>query len=53
LALSSLVAGARELPTAENDVVFVGMIQRIMSNGGMPQIQNLARALVYQALVQP
>jgi CubicO group peptidase (beta-lactamase class C family) len=37
----------------ENDVVFVGMIQRIMSNGGMPQIQNLARALVYQALVQP
>jgi CubicO group peptidase (beta-lactamase class C family) len=37
----------------ENDVVFVGMIQRMMSMGGMPQIQNLSRALVYQALVDP
>jgi CubicO group peptidase (beta-lactamase class C family) len=37
----------------ENDIVFVGMIQRMMSTGGMPQIQNLSRALVYQALVDP
>jgi len=36
-----------------NDIVFVGMIQRMMSAGGMPQVQNLSRALVQQALVEP
>jgi CubicO group peptidase (beta-lactamase class C family) len=36
-----------------NDIVFVGMIQRMMSAGGMPNIQNLSRALVHQALVDP
>jgi len=36
-----------------NDIVFVGMIQRMMSAGGMPNIQNLSRALVQQALVDP
>lgn len=34
-----------------NDVVFVGMIQRM--NGGQPNVQYLSRALVYQALVDP
>ncbi len=36
-----------------NDVVFVGMIQRMAGPGGMPNIQNLARSLTYQALVDP
>jgi CubicO group peptidase (beta-lactamase class C family) len=35
-----------------NDIVFVGMIQRIGS-AGMPNLQNLSRALVHQALVEP
>ena len=35
-----------------NDIVFVGMIQRIGS-AGMPNLQNLSRALVLQALVEP
>jgi CubicO group peptidase (beta-lactamase class C family) len=34
-----------------NDVVFVGMIQRM--RGGNPNVQYLSRALVYQALVDP
>ncbi|MCP5145123.1 MAG: beta-lactamase family protein [Gammaproteobacteria bacterium] len=36
-----------------NDVVFVAMIQRMMSAGGMPQVQNLSRALVHAALTEP
>jgi CubicO group peptidase (beta-lactamase class C family) len=36
-----------------NDVVFIGMIQRMMTGGGMPNLQNLSRALVHQALVEP
>ncbi len=34
-----------------NDVVFVGMIQRM--NGGEPNLQCISRQLVYQALVDP
>ena len=34
-----------------NDIVFVGMIQRMGANG--PELQNLSRALVQQALVEP
>jgi CubicO group peptidase (beta-lactamase class C family) len=36
-----------------NDVVFIGMIQRMMTGGGMPNVQNLSRALVHQALIDP
>jgi CubicO group peptidase (beta-lactamase class C family) len=35
-----------------NDIVFVGMIQR-MASPSMPDLQNLSRALVHQALVEP
>jgi CubicO group peptidase (beta-lactamase class C family) len=34
-----------------NDIIFVGMIQRI--GGGEPNVQYLSRSLVYQALVDP
>ncbi len=34
-----------------NDIVFVGMIQRM--RGGHPNVQYLSRSLVYQALVDP
>jgi CubicO group peptidase (beta-lactamase class C family) len=36
-----------------NDVVFVGMIQRMKTAPGMPNVEDLTRALVYQALVDP
>jgi CubicO group peptidase (beta-lactamase class C family) len=39
-----------------NDVVFVGIIQRMMTGGPMgslPNIEDLSRQLVYQALVDP
>jgi len=39
-----------------NDVVFVGIIQRMMTGGpmgSMPNIEDLSRQLVYQALVDP
>jgi CubicO group peptidase (beta-lactamase class C family) len=36
-----------------NDLVFVGMVQRIVTEPGMPDMENLSRALVYQALVEP
>jgi CubicO group peptidase (beta-lactamase class C family) len=35
-----------------NDVVFVGLIQRWLLSGG-PDVENLSRALTYQALVDP
>jgi len=35
-----------------NDVVFVGMIQRMVA-GGMPNAENLSRTLVHQALLDP
>jgi CubicO group peptidase (beta-lactamase class C family) len=35
-----------------DDIVFVGMIQR-MVGPDMPNLQNLSRALVHQALVEP
>ena len=34
-----------------NDIVFIGMIQRM--RGGNPNVQYLSRSLVYQALVDP
>jgi CubicO group peptidase (beta-lactamase class C family) len=34
-----------------NDIVFIGMIQRM--NGGVPNVQYLSRQLVYQALLDP
>jgi CubicO group peptidase (beta-lactamase class C family) len=36
-----------------NDLVFVGMIQRMMTAPGGPDMENLSRALIYQALVDP
>lgn len=36
-----------------NDVVFIGMIQRMMIGGGVPNLEDLTRALVYQSLVEP
>jgi CubicO group peptidase (beta-lactamase class C family) len=36
-----------------NDVVFVGMIQRWAIGGTPPDVENLSRALIYQALVDP
>jgi CubicO group peptidase (beta-lactamase class C family) len=39
-----------------NDVVFVGIIQRMMTGGpmgSMPNIEDLSRQLVYQALLDP
>jgi CubicO group peptidase (beta-lactamase class C family) len=38
----------------ENDLVFVGMIQRMLGSGpGMPNMEELSRATAYQALVNP
>lgn len=36
-----------------NDLIFIGMIQRMMTSPGMPNMEDLSRALVYQALVAP
>ncbi len=36
-----------------NDVVFIGMIQRMVGDPGMPNLQHLSRALVDQALIEP
>jgi CubicO group peptidase (beta-lactamase class C family) len=36
-----------------NDMVFVGMIQRMMTAGTPPNMEDLSRALIYQALVDP
>jgi CubicO group peptidase (beta-lactamase class C family) len=36
-----------------NDLVFVGMVQRMVNAPGMPNLEDLSRALVYQALVEP
>ena len=36
-----------------NDVVFIGLIQRWMMAPGMPNLEDLSRQLVYQALVDP
>jgi CubicO group peptidase (beta-lactamase class C family) len=36
-----------------NEVVFVGIIQRWLMSGGVPDVENLSRALTYQALVNP
>jgi len=36
-----------------NDLVFVGMIQRMMTAPGAPNLEDLSRALLYQALVDP
>ncbi|HEY2675722.1 MAG TPA: serine hydrolase domain-containing protein [Steroidobacteraceae bacterium] len=36
-----------------NDVIFVGIIQRWLLAPGAPDVENLSRALTYQALVDP
>jgi CubicO group peptidase (beta-lactamase class C family) len=36
-----------------NDVIFVGIIQRWLMAPGAPDVENLSRALTYQALVNP
>lgn len=36
-----------------NDVVFIGMIPRLGGTAGAPHIEDLTRALTYQALVDP
>jgi CubicO group peptidase (beta-lactamase class C family) len=36
-----------------NDLVFVGMIQRMMTAPNTPNMEDLSRALLYQALVDP
>ncbi len=36
-----------------NDLVFVGMVQRMMTAPGAPNLEDLSRALLYQALVDP
>jgi CubicO group peptidase (beta-lactamase class C family) len=36
-----------------NNLVFVGMIQRMMTAPGAPNMEDLSRALLYQALVNP
>jgi CubicO group peptidase (beta-lactamase class C family) len=36
-----------------NDVVFVGIIQRWLMAGGVPDVENISRALTYQALTNP
>ena len=36
-----------------NDVVFVGIVQRWLMAPGAPDVENLSRALTYQALVNP
>jgi CubicO group peptidase (beta-lactamase class C family) len=36
-----------------NDLIFVGMVQRLASEPGMPDMENLSRALLYQALTEP
>jgi CubicO group peptidase (beta-lactamase class C family) len=47
------VAGTWFWVDPTNDVIFVGMIQRMMLGGGVPNLEDLARSLVYQALVEP
>jgi CubicO group peptidase (beta-lactamase class C family) len=36
-----------------NDLVFVGMIQRMMPGPGSPNLEYLSRSAIYQALVNP
>jgi CubicO group peptidase (beta-lactamase class C family) len=36
-----------------NDLVFVGMIQRMLTAAGAPNMEDLSRTLIYQALVDP
>jgi CubicO group peptidase (beta-lactamase class C family) len=47
------VAGTWFWIDPENDLVFVGMIQRMMTAPGAPNMEDLSRALLYQALVDP
>jgi CubicO group peptidase (beta-lactamase class C family) len=36
-----------------NDLIFVGMTQRMFGPGGQPDVENLSQPVVYQALVKP
>jgi CubicO group peptidase (beta-lactamase class C family) len=47
------VAGTWFWIDPSNDVVFVGIVQRWLMAPGAPDVENLSRALTYQALVNP
>jgi CubicO group peptidase (beta-lactamase class C family) len=47
------VAGTWFWVDPTNDVIFIGMIQRMMLGGGVPNLEDLSRSLVYQSLVEP
>lgn len=47
------VAGTWFWVDPSNEVIFIGMIQRMMTAPGMPNMEDLSRQLVYQALVDP
>jgi CubicO group peptidase (beta-lactamase class C family) len=47
------VAGTWFWVDPTNDVIFIGMIQRMLLGGGVPNLEDLSRSLVYQALVDP
>jgi len=47
------VAGTWFWVDPTNDVIFIGMIQRMMIGGGVPNLEDLSRSLVYQALIDP
>ena len=46
-------AGAWFWNDPTNDIVFIGLIQRMVTGPGMPNVQNLSRTLVHQALIHP
>ena len=47
------VAGTWFWVDPTNDVIFIGMIQRMLTGGGMPNLEDLTRTLTYQALIHP
>jgi len=47
------VAGTWFWVDPTNDVIFIGMVQRMLTGGGVPNLEDLSRTLVYQALVEP
>ena len=46
------IAGTWFWTDPTNDIVFVGMIQRILARGS-PNVEYLSRSVIYQALVNP
>ena len=47
------IAGTWFWVDPSNDLLFIGMVQRWVLAPGMPNLEDMSRALVYQALVQP